>query len=115
MELSDGEHRLVVPEPLHCHHADVVAYIRGLEISNTRFQQDVKALKIEIEQIKLWIEQDEKDSRWFYSVRTDLEDIVASKRWVSLTRRVVVFAAGALVGALMAWETVETWLKTHLK
>jgi hypothetical protein len=102
-------------EPIHCHHADVVAHIHSLEMLIVRLQQELYQLQAKTCQLHDWIQLDEDRSRWFYEQEAELRSLVLSSRWVSTTRRVMAWLMGTVIGIVALWSAIEGWLKGNLR
>jgi hypothetical protein len=97
--------------PIHCHHEDVIAKIYALdrEVHILRLRQE--DLLAEIAKLTAWVEQDSKRSSWFYEQRNDFADVLASKKWLTVTRHVVAWVAGAILSAILFWNAVWPTIK----
>lgn len=106
-------------------HLDAMAHLRQLdqqfaalsrELGDTRVhtEHEIQDLKDEISRFCKWVEQDAVKSAWFYTARDDLQQLVESARWIKVTKRLVAWGTGALVGAIMAWNAAEVWIREHM-
>jgi hypothetical protein len=97
--------------PIHCHHEDVVAKIYALdrEVHILRLRQE--ELLAETAKLKAWIADDAHKSAWIYESRNDLMELIASKKWLTVTRHVVAWVAGAILSAVLFWNAVWPTIK----
>ena len=91
---------------IHCHHADVVSKIHALDHQTRVLRMRQDELLSEIAKLKAWIEQDSKQSAWFYDSKNDLRELIESKRWIMITRHVIAWTAGAVLSGILFWQTI---------
>jgi hypothetical protein len=104
--MSSHEHPDSNLGAIHCHHADVVSKIHALDHQVRVLQMRQDELLIEIARLKAWVDDDGKKSSWFYESKTDLKELIESKRWIQVTRHVIAWTAGAIIAAVVFWNTI---------
>ena len=116
---------MVVADDRRQDHLDAMAHLRQLELQiaslsremgDTRVhnEHEIADLKEEIAKFCAWIQNDGQKSAWFYSAEADLRQLVESTRWVRMTKRIIAWIAGALIGIIMAWNAGAVWIKENL-
>ena len=106
-------------------HLDAMAHLRQLELQlaalsrelgDTRIHNahEIADIKEEIDKFCSWMLNDSVKSAWYYSAEADLRQLVETNRWLSTTKRILVWIGGGLVGIIMAWNAVEIWVREHL-
>jgi hypothetical protein len=106
-------------------HAVVMANLRQVEVqlanlsrelgeTRVHHEHEFRDLKEELARFYEWMQEDSKKSAWFYAAESDLRQVVESNRWIKTTQRIVIWAAGAIAGTIMAWNAAAVWIKENL-
>jgi len=86
-----------------------------MAIQIAALRQELSDLHEHCRAAREWMRLDEDRSRWFYAVEHDLRELVESTRYLKRSRRIVGWLIGAMMGAIMFWETVVVWVREHVK
>lgn len=101
-------------QPIRCEYCPgILERIHAVELHVMELQEHRKDLDHELTRLINWVRQDSERSRWFYQAEHDLRDMVESKRWVYMSKKIVAWLAGTLVGAVLTWQHIEEWIKVH--
>jgi hypothetical protein len=89
-----------------CQDRELVARMYSMERELHVMRIHVDTLNQKMSVLSAWAEADRVKSAWFYDNQTDIKSLIESKRWASITRHVVAWVMGAILSAVVFWNTV---------
>lgn len=106
-------------------HVDLMAHLRQLEsqlaslsreLGDTRVHHEhaIVDIKEDVERFCQWMRADTAKSAWFYTAEPELRHLVESAQWIRTTKKIVVWIVGTLVGAIMAWNAAEAFIRGRM-
>ena len=107
-------------------HTDVMEFLHRLareqgELSRemaahkSRIEHDIEDLKHEVEEFCTWRQAHVDRASWFYEAEPDIRQIVESTRWLKTSRKILAWILGSCRGAIMAYSTIEIFIRDHLR
>lgn len=88
---------------------------REMAAHKSRIEHDIEDLKHEVEEFCTWRQAHVDRASWFYEAEPDIRQIVESTRWLKTSRKILAWILGSCLGAIMAYSTIEIFIRDHLR
>ena len=86
--------------------------IHLLERKLDRLENKIDANCKEMQDVEARLQAAAEHLAWTAQSRRDLQELVDAKHWATVTRQVIAWGVGALIGAVMLWEYISPRLKS---